>query len=376
MGGDIYAAGTGTTDLRTSQTQGSVITNGSITMTNQGAATCKTGGTWKVCGSIVALGGTANVAQNSNVGGNIYAKGNVTLPTQNGATVVGGDVLSTTGGLTGDGRVTGTARVKTTVSSQAAGYVSNKAGSCQQSTSNGIAGPCPALTFPALPTTVPTALGYPGSNPAAPVITAPPAEQMPRIDSDASSLAKWTSSGWTLSRQNGCSAATSFISGSSWSGKTLVVVDNCSSALSWDGGTVNLRGDLAIMNRGGFNSQNNARFASTSARQLMFIVPSDTVSWVNAGSITQPPSCDSTAPMSFNNLVLDPTVTTLLYTPCALSVSNNISVFKGQIYAGKMSLPNNSTITMALLTVPGATSGSSGSPSTATASITARYDVG
>jgi hypothetical protein len=91
-------------------------------------------------------------------------------------------------------------------------------------------------------------------------------------------------------------------------------------------GDITLSNNLVVFASGGVSFKNNASFVSSDGvtmRYLYFIQPS--------GSVATPCTVDGIDMK--NNLDGSPTVSTLFYTPCSISLKNN-TVFYGQIYAG------------------------------------------
>ncbi|MHB1171412.1 MAG: hypothetical protein ACYCZY_02730 [Lacisediminihabitans sp.] len=200
--GDVYAAGTGLMDLNTGHVAGSVIANGSITMSNNGTNKTCAGVSvpWSVCGSVVSLGGTVTASQGASIGGSTYAKGDVTVSNQNGATAIGGDVVSIDGNLANAsnasqaGRVLGSVKVGGTIQGPST-MISDVEDSCQATASSTYKTCEDTLTFPAPrpAITLPSALGYPVTA----TVNKPPRQQMPQINSASSDIANWSGAGWT-----------------------------------------------------------------------------------------------------------------------------------------------------------------------------------
>jgi hypothetical protein len=64
-----------------------------------------------------------------------------------------------------------------------------------------------------------------------------------------------------------------------------------------------------------------------------------------------------------------------IYTPCTVTMQNQWTGFKGQVYAGVLSqYPINSTMQMSMFTVPGITATSTGS-STPVATMLSRFSL-
>lgn len=401
VNGDAYVAGTGTLDLSTGHVAGSIITNGSVTMSNNsGVLACPSSAASKaVCGSVVALGGSIYAGNGASIGGSAFAKTSVTLNNFNGVTGVGSNVIATTGSFANDnnsnqaGRVGGSVQVGGTIG----GYsnaMTDKANSCQGTAGNGFVKCSGALTIPApYPAEVlPTDLGYPTTA----TVNKPPRDEMPQIKSATSDIAAWTADGWTVTTFNATTAAaankTSCQQAKDYvatprSGKNLVVVRDCATPVTWDNTTLTLAGDLAMISTSGFKTNNvfTVQSSDSTLRGFMFIVPADAsyITWsaVSGTSPTQySPTC-GTRTQDVGDIRLNNTtsvnVAWLLYTPCHLGFQNQLNNFKGQLYGGSVNYPNNSTIQLVKFSVPGVSSSGSQSNTgqAATATITTRTDV-
>jgi hypothetical protein len=391
LSGSIYAAGRGTMTLaNSSHIDGSVITNGGVVLNNApGSAACPgTTRQWGVCGSVVALGGSITSKNGANVGGSAYAETGFTATTPNSTQLVGHDVVVRNGSLSGtnvSGTVVGgTARIWGTIGVPST-RIGNVAGSCQRTAGSGFAacGSQPAIPAPNPAASLPATLGYPSVAPVLPVVTKPLREELPRIETSPSALAKW--SGWsirTFSGPNSCADAKTFLAGA-WSGKQLLLVTGCSTPIAFNNETLRLKGDLAILSTTGFAAANAFNVASTTSttHDLMWIVPSDGpgISWsavAGTNPVQYAPSCTSAGGnISIDNRTEITGAHWFLYSPCNVSISNQLIGFEGQIYGGFVTYPNNSSITKAAVSVPGAvTSASSASP-TFTAQLLSRLDV-
>ncbi len=391
LSGSIYAAGRGTMTLaNSSHLDGSIVTNGSVVLDNApGSAPCPgTAREWGVCGSVVALGGSITSKNGASVGGSAYAEAGFTASTANSTQVVGHDVVVRNGGVSGSGlrdtTVGGSVRAWGTIGI-APERIGNVAGSCQKTAGSGFAacGSQPAIPAPNPAAALPATLGYPSVAPVLPVVTKPVREELPRIEMSPTGLAKWT--GWgihTFDGPNSCADAKAFLAGA-WSGKQLLLVTGCSTPLTWNNETLTLKGDLAILSTSGFEASNAFKVASSTStvRDLMWIVPSDGpgISWspVAGTSPTQyAPSCTSPgANIAINNRTEITGAHWFLYSPCTVSISNQLIGFEGQIYGGFVTYPNNSSITKAAVNVPGAVTSTSSPTPTYSAQLLSRLDV-
>ncbi|TAL42150.1 MAG: hypothetical protein EPN91_09060 [Salinibacterium sp.] len=398
-GGDVWAAGTGLLDVSTGHVAGSIIANGNITIGSNGANTAVCPGTssvLNVCGTVASLGGTVTTTNGAKIGGSIYAKSGIAVGGYgNTDYAAGADVLSITGNFTngaanGDGHVGGSVRVGGTIGGKKSD-IANVAGSCQGTANANYVACGSTLTIPAPRPAIalPAALGYPNTT----VVNKPPRQQMPRINSATSDLNTWGSSGWTVTTYTASTAsaagyATSCAQALNWlstshSGNNLIVIQGCSSPLTFNSASITIGGNVAIMNSGGFTTNSTFTLKSTGSTEygFEFIVPADSsnVTWtpVAGTSPTQySPTCSGT---SGNISIQNTTITNVawfIYTPCSINFQNVLNGFQGQIYGGSVNYPNDSTIKLVKFTIPGI--GSDGTASgtvLASATINSRYDV-
>ncbi|MFD1714762.1 hypothetical protein ACFSBZ_09795 [Amnibacterium flavum] len=390
--GSIFAAGNSTMTLaNTSHVDGTIVTNGSIALDNHGGAKACPGTTsqWSICGSVVALGGSISSNNGASIGGSAYAKTNLTMSNANSAKIVGNDVVLEAGNLTGSNlsgtNIVGSVRANGSISVPAA-RIGNVGGSCQRAAGGGFAAcsPAPSIPAPNPAVALPPNLGYPGSSPTLSAVNKPVREELPRIESSTTALTKWT--GWTTKTFTGsssCADAKTFLNGA-WSGKTLVIVQGCSTPIRWNNETLRVKGDLAIMSTSGFEASNSFSVASSSTEvhDLLWIVPSDGpgISWApvaGTSPVQTAPTCTAAGgTIALTNQTTVSGTKWFLYSPCTVKIDNRLNGFRGQIYAGNVTYPNNSAITMDKVEVPGATSGSA-APTTTThaAQILSRVDV-
>jgi hypothetical protein len=390
--GDVYSAGgapggSASINLGTAFVAGTVVANGDVVLNgNTNQQYCPLNGyNAKVCGSIISLESTISIGNGGKVGGGLYARGNVDLGSTNSERIVGGNVVSNTGGLQASNYGNSGYRVGGYVALRGASQlpkerIGNAASSCSSTPGFSLCNP----VSPATPmAAIPAALNFPTNTRVVP----PPRQSLPRINlyPDSALAAKWA--GWTIQRV-ACSAAKATVA-AGFTGKLLLIVDDCTSPLEWENTTITLKGDLAIMSRAGFNTRNDLTINSSSSgvkRNLLWIVPSDAkqASGADLATWTTPiasdlsytkPSCPSGAYGDINiNKLRITDVKTFLYTPCDLVMSNEVVGFTGQMYSGTSAMPSNSTFVMERMSVPGATSGA-GSTATVSASQTARFDA-
>lgn len=393
VGRDILArGGDGATpqlmDLDKTFAGGSIVSNGEIRLnTSTNTNSCPLAGfSARVCGNLVSIESSIQLSNGARVGGSILARGSIALGSTNNVLIVGGNVVSRTGQLTGSNFGNSGERVRgyvalggsTTLPKARVGV---QASSCAASSSGqGYAACSPAQ--PVLPLAgLPSELNFPTET----RVIAPPRESLPRIESEPTDLVTWAADGWTI-EQVACTAVESRIT-AGWTGKLLLDVQGCTQALNYNNTTTTLTGDLVIMNDTGFSGQNNVVFRSNNStvRRLMLIVPSDAqrgagplVTWttpIASDPTFTRPVCPNNGDggLRFSQLTLT-NLETFLYSPCEVAVTNTLTGFKGQIYAGEMIFPNNPIIEFIRQPVVGASA-----PGGATGSIdveqTARFDV-
>lgn len=398
--GDILSRGGpgpsyATVDLKNAWVGGSVVANGSVLIdTASNSNYCPVHGyDGKVCGSVVSLYGTITTSNAARIGGNAYANGTVDIGTTNNNLIVGGNVVSKTGGLNGSNfgssgyRVGGYVATKgTSVLPKA--RVGNAASSCAgSSTANGYVACVPASPSFSL-AGLPAALNFPTNSD----VVAPPRESLPRITSDATGLAKWIAAGWTVQTVPCASAKSTIAAG--WTGKLLLKVTGCTDQLEWSNQTITLPGDLVVLNPAGFNMDNPVVVKSNNStkRTIQWIVPSDgkrpdgttnLVSWTTPVA-TDPDytkgTCWTPNPDKHYGDITSKTKTTysnvetFMYTPCDIIINNSLDGFVGQAYGGYTELPGNSVVTFKKQDVPGATTTTSVAPFVS-ATETARFDA-
>jgi hypothetical protein len=390
--GDVYSQGgaTGTpssVSLNKAWVGGTVVANGSVSLEgNANTNYCSLAATYaKVCGGVVSIEGGITISNGGSISGNALAKNGIDIGTTNDNLIVGGNLVSTTGGLTGSNfgnkgsRVGGYIAVGGTTQLPKE-RIGNAASSCAATT--GFA-PCkpaqPPLPLGGLPAT----LNFPTNT----RVVSPPRESLPRIESTASALAKWT--GWTQESVT-CTNVTQRIK-DGWTGKLMLNVTGCTAPVQWDNQSFAMPGDLVVMSPTGFTAKNDLTFTSstpgsTTKRTLMLIVPSDSkkadgsnlVTWT-APIATDPaytrPTC---AAGEYGGIVSSKistvNVQTFLYTACYLEVQNQLLNFFGQIYSGSSKYPNNSSITFTPISVPGATTATAVATPSIVVGQTSRFD--
>jgi Tfp pilus assembly protein PilX len=266
----------------------------------------------------VYTNGSFTCSHNEHYRGSIYAQGSITLNSsctievnawaKNGfssnstQSTVGGDVLVSDGSAAiNAGTIGGKVKAVTVTPSS---YCTNNPSKCV--TGTGAALPPPTVAFPQLGDTSP-----------------------------------WVAEGYNVVTKNNCSDPDSSDNPGRWidqngqslTSKTLVVT-SCTLTFKTNVKTVDLSQDLAIFATGGVNLTNSTTFKSTTATNhyLYFVQP--------YGS-----ACIGSSNLGINlgNLVvMDSTISELLYTPCDVHKANQSSTY-GQIYAGGTAYVDNKT---------------------------------
>lgn len=163
-------------------------------------------------------------------------------------------------------------------------------------------------------------------------VTPPPTEEFPQLPYDTAS---WVAAGYNpaIVEKNTCNAgyADDAADWLSTTGATItqptILHSTCPGGIYFkNNGDILLNSNVVVFASGGVSFKNSASFVSTvpsTMRYLYLIQP-----W---GSVATPCTVDGIDMK--NNLDVAPSVSTLLYTPCNVSMKNNTN-FNGQIYAG------------------------------------------
>jgi hypothetical protein len=364
---------------------GTVVANGSVSVNgNANSQQCSLAGYQaKVCGSIVSIEGGITLANGGLVAGNALAKKAIDIGSTNSDKMVGGNLVSSTGGLSASNYGTSGARVGGYVavrgdSQLPKAVIYRPEASCAANFT-----PCTASQLSLPLGGLPAVLNFPTNT----RVVAPPRESLPRLESSATALSKW--SGWTQENVACADLKTRITTG--FAGKLLLNVTGCTAPIVWDNESFTLKGDLVVMNRSGFTAKNDLSFTSstptsTTKRTLMLIVPSDAKNADGTNLVTW------TAPISTDPGYTRPTCTVgdygdissskisltgvqaFIYTPCDFVVANQLINFFGQIYSGSSVYPNNSSITFTPISVPGATTATPVAAPTVVVTQTSRFD--
>lgn len=342
VSGDVFAAGLGNPAIRVGNgnatIQGSALANGTVRVQDAQAPR-------GINGTAFSFLGAVELTNQAAIGGSAYARTGISM----GQGRIGYDGLTVTGNITGNSgaRINGTARAGGSIASAitAAAKHPNSTVSIPQV-------PNPGVVFP-------SAVGYPGQ------IQPPPREPMPRVDFEDDDIALWQGAGWALETYtNQCSQALSIINdpGASWTSPRLLNFEGCSSPIQFNNGELKLKGSLAIIAPTGITSSNVLKIAPTVTDEieLFWIVPGNApgVSWNSVGGGQVSPVCGTERNISIDNVEVNKNgsaqnVSWMLYSPCRVRISNQITnLFRGQIYAGSVQMPNNSKIKMSQVPVP------------------------
>lgn len=273
------------------------ILNGNLTITSSPV----------IFGNVYVPNGSATLSNNSEIKGDLWANSTVTV---NNPSKISGNAKSTTGNIAGSGTVVGDATAT---------------GTTPISTVNGSR--------------------YPGTNPGT-----VPTQTFPQI---TSSTTTFTNAGYTLvtfDAPNACTNAYNYIKNTgagTWatSGYTSIVVritQTCNFTNS-NNDVFTLRGNLAIINDGGFSLSQRSNWNGTSSpiKNVYFISPYSAA------------ACTGTKDISVsNNTNFDSFTNVFFYTPCTATMANT-NAFAGQVLAGTVSIANQFLMTFKPVLVPG-----------------------
>lgn len=361
-------------DLDTTWVQGSVVSNGSVTLSGAGnqSSCALIGAKANVCGSVTSVAGQVTIASKGAVGGDAQAYGSVSIDAGNKPSVYG-NVRSVTGDLTQGSSsnksvVGGYVAVRGVIGLDDSGNIGNKSSTCGTSAAYGSVSPCPAGTPQLSVAAIPTELDFPTNT----TVVAPPRESLPTVTSN---LAPWLLAGWTQAPPADvptCDLPDSVYDGT-FSGKLLVVVQGCGTNPLVISRAIQLSGDLVILSPTGFHftSGNGAVTSTGGTHELQALVPSDSGNQTGGDLVTwsQPlasdpdyyqPTCTPTRTADFgdidlgNNFSPDSDVDMFLYTPCNFSAANHVGTINGEVYSGTSDSGNSESVNYVPMTVPGA----------------------
>jgi hypothetical protein len=266
----------------------------------------------QVSGSLIVQGRTT-FAGDCRVSGDLQSTGDVQV--HNLSAQLGRDVLVSNGSV---GIVSGTT-VGGTV--RASGSI----------TWNG----CPARCFPGAP--VPPA----------------PRESLPALPWNATVRATWQAAGWdvvTFDNPSDCTLLGAANAPGQWLldngsvvGTKTVLHTVCRLVLQPSNSTISMSRDLALIADGGVQISNALRFSGVGATRSLYLVQ---------------PSTGAAAPCTTgvnldNQVVIDSSVSTFIYSPCDVRVANAFT-FGGQVYTGgKLRFDNAVTLQYRPMPIPG-----------------------
>jgi hypothetical protein len=144
-------------------------------------------------------------------------------------------------------------------------------------------------------------------------------------------------------RTSGCTLSTQNLGGSSAGYPLILDALGCTGGINAGSATVSLTSDVVIF-ADVFDFKNSLTFKSSSSasHRLWLITPDDGPADDNS------PTCDKPRQGDFspqNTFTIAPTISALLYTPCAIDTMNNFT-WNGQLYAGDYSeVKNNPSFT-------------------------------
>jgi len=276
------------------------ILNGNFRVTNS----------MTLSGNIYVPNGTAQIENTATVKGNVWANGNVTL--QNSA-VIQGDALSSNGNIGGVGTINDDATAAGTVTTT-------------NLTIGGIV--TQGVTMPAVPT-----------------------QTFPQV---TSSTAPWIASGYTLVDYSANAGATKCAKARDWIKNTwpgsaitnaLIRIDVTCTFTNSNNDVFSIKGNLAILNDGGFNltQQSNWNGTTGAIKNIHFI------------SVYSAAACTGTKDITVsNNTNFNSFTNVSFYTPCAASM-NNTNAFSGQVLSKSITIGNNFKMNYKPVLVPGIT---------------------
>ncbi|MFW7415193.1 hypothetical protein [Demequina sp. SO4-18] len=374
IAGNAYAASSATWGIRLENSNsyigGSALTNGGIF----NAGRLSQGG--GILRNAFARTGAITMDNQGSIGGSAYGRGDLYF--QNGSSV-GRDAVSTQGNIDGQNNgntIGGYARAGGTINTDRVSV----AGSVTPNSPSSFPGvPNPAEAFPA-------SVGYPAN------IQAPPREQLPIITMTEADILMWQAAGYTHVERysNKCSGNDPkdiLTDDLDSEGGRLIIFEDCTGPVHFNSNDqLNIHSDVAMVSNTGFYTQNLHKVYSddlSQRRDIHWIVPGDApgVTWSAAASGQTTPSCTSPA----GNIDVDKlkvwSINLLWYTPCTFNWSNGTDLgggsepFTGQIYAGKVNMPNATEIKMNQIPVPSLSDATADPTAIADMTLLSRFDL-
>ena len=348
---------------------GTIVTNGGARIINN---------SW-VGGSVITRTKGVTLDNTPRIEGSVYSQGSVGLSQGD----VGEQVWSMSGGITGsDGSsIGGSVRAATSVTSPHPALDPLITPAIGVST-------FPANTVPG--SSFPDNLGYTSGAYNTWSVQPPQREPMPRVSMGAADIQKWLDQGYYPHTVTNCSGSnpTDQVNGLDGSYQWIVFFE-CTGPVPFNDATLVLKNNVALVSDSGFRMQNQNWFrsddpASDTPRTLHVIVPADAtgVTWAPepGGSGQLRPNCPASREIDiFMDKIGVKNVKTMFYTPCGIQIQNGLidgsDDMRGQIYAGKVSLPNKITLQMTPVPVPSLATSSPDPTSLAEMSLASRFDI-
>ncbi len=204
-------------------------------------------------------------------------------------------------------------------------------------------------------------------------VPAPTRETLPALPWNSTVQAAWQAAGWnvvTFDRSSDCTLLGAANAPGQWlldhgsaPGTKTLLHTVCQLVVQPNNTTITMNRDLAVIADGGVQISGSLRFASAGGGRSLYLIQ---------------PSSGATAPCTNgvnldNQVSIDSTVSTLIYSPCDVRVANTFS-FAGQVYTGgKLRFDNAVNLEYRPVPVPGQPS-SGGSATTYTVQVTGKRE--
>ncbi|HEX6580199.1 MAG TPA: hypothetical protein VF195_04940 [Actinomycetota bacterium] len=261
-------------------------------------------------GNIYVPNGSVQISNGATVKGNVWADGDVMI---DNPAVIQGDALSSNGDITGSGAINDDATAAGTVNTSTL-------------TIGGIV--TQGVTMPAVPT-----------------------QTFPQI---TSATAPWIASGYELVDYSANAGATNCAKARDWIKNTwpgsaitnaLIRIDTTCTFTNSNNDVFSIKGNLAILNDGGFNLTQRSTWNGTagSIKNIHFI------------SVYSATCSGTTKDISVSNFTTFNAYTNVsFYTPCRATMSN-LNAFSGQVLSTDVTINNNFKMNYKPVLVPGIT---------------------
>lgn len=321
--------------------EGAIVTNQAATFTNNFTVNGYNGndgdlyvlnddfnapsGIESVKGNVYVPNGNASIGTNLHVFGQVWASGSVSVG--HPSAQVDGDVKSTTSTISvTNGRVLGGAYYCQSPLIGASNISGSKVQTCSL-------GPPPSQAFPQIK--------YDGSQ-----------QYQDQWRNDSPSFTNFR----TFTGPTACTDARDFIESrgayatTGFSGhdlgNTLVFIDStCTYRPSNGNPTVSMRNHLALITRGGINLDNQTNWNGEGSLKYLYLI--------SAYPTTGSPSCPTQDITLSNNTNFNSLVSSIVYSPCKVTMNNNNTAFQGQVIGGQVAIGNNFNMTFLPVKVPG-----------------------